>query len=181
MTAEEWRIAGFTLQMAAISTLLILPPGLLLGWLLARRNWPGKSLIETLVTLPLVAARGHGPSPSSTVRAASTGWRVPRSPRHRCRLHVEGGRRRDDGHVDAAPSQSCSDSVRGGQPATRADRSDSGCLPVACSSRLPFRWRAAAWLAVWCWHSPELSASSARRSSWPAISPYGPDDLAYDL
>jgi molybdate transport system permease protein len=54
MTAEEWRIAAFTLQMAAMSTLLILPPGLLLGWLLARRNWPGKSLIETLVTLPIV-------------------------------------------------------------------------------------------------------------------------------
>ncbi len=54
MTAEEWRIAGFTLRMAAMSTLLILPPGLLLGWLLARRKWPGKSLIETLVTLPIV-------------------------------------------------------------------------------------------------------------------------------
>ncbi len=54
MTIEEWRIAGFTLRMAAMSTLLILPPGLLLGWLLARRNWPGKSLIETLVTLPIV-------------------------------------------------------------------------------------------------------------------------------
>jgi molybdate transport system permease protein len=54
MTAEEWRIALFTLQMAATSTLLILPPGLALGWLLARRNWPGKSLVETLVTLPIV-------------------------------------------------------------------------------------------------------------------------------
>lgn len=54
MTAEEWRIAGFTLRMAAMSTLLILPPGLLLAWLLARRKWPGKSLIETLVTLPIV-------------------------------------------------------------------------------------------------------------------------------
>ncbi len=54
MTAEEWRIAEFTLRMAAMSTLLILPPGLLLGWLLARRNWPGKSLVETLVTLPIV-------------------------------------------------------------------------------------------------------------------------------
>src|SRR5438445_10679004 len=54
MTIEEWRIAGFTLQMAAMSTLLILPPGLLLGCLLARRKWPGKSLIETLVTLPVV-------------------------------------------------------------------------------------------------------------------------------
>jgi len=54
MTAEEWRIAGFTLRMALTSTALILPPALLLAWLLARRSWPGKSLVETLVTLPLV-------------------------------------------------------------------------------------------------------------------------------
>jgi molybdate transport system permease protein len=54
MTAEEWRIAGFTLRMATMSTALILPPALLLAWLLARRRWPGKSLVETLVTLPLV-------------------------------------------------------------------------------------------------------------------------------
>jgi molybdate transport system permease protein len=54
VTAEEWRITGFTLRMAATSTLLVLPLGLLLAWLLARRNWPGKSLLETLVTLPLV-------------------------------------------------------------------------------------------------------------------------------
>ena len=24
------------------------------GWLLARRNWPGKSVVETIVALPLV-------------------------------------------------------------------------------------------------------------------------------
>jgi molybdate transport system permease protein len=54
MTAEEWRIAGFTLRMATMSTALILPPALLLAWLLARRSWPGKSFVETLVTLPLV-------------------------------------------------------------------------------------------------------------------------------
>jgi len=54
MTAEEWRIAGFTLRMATMSTALILPPALLLAWLLARRNWPGKSVVETVVTLPLV-------------------------------------------------------------------------------------------------------------------------------
>lgn len=54
MTLEEWRIAGFTLRMAAMSTALILPPALFLAWLLARRTWPGKSVIETMVTLPLV-------------------------------------------------------------------------------------------------------------------------------
>lgn len=44
----------FTLRMATASTLLILPPGLLIAWLLARRQWPGKALVETLVALPLV-------------------------------------------------------------------------------------------------------------------------------
>lgn len=44
----------FTVGIATISTLLILPPGVALGWLLARRSWPGKSLVETFVALPLV-------------------------------------------------------------------------------------------------------------------------------
>ena len=47
-------ITTFTLAVAALSTLVILPPGLALGWLLARREWRGKSLVETLVALPLV-------------------------------------------------------------------------------------------------------------------------------
>lgn len=45
---------GFTLGVSALSMLLILPPGILLGWLLARRSWPGKSAVETLIALPLV-------------------------------------------------------------------------------------------------------------------------------
>ena len=51
---ELFQISLFTLCIAAGSTLLILPPGLALAWLLARGNWPGKSLVETLVSLPLV-------------------------------------------------------------------------------------------------------------------------------
>lgn len=52
--SETWQITGFTLAVAALSTLAILPFGLALGWLLARRDWFGKSLVETLVALPLV-------------------------------------------------------------------------------------------------------------------------------
>jgi len=44
----------FTLGIALLSTILILPPGVALGWLLARRAWPGKAVVETLVALPLV-------------------------------------------------------------------------------------------------------------------------------
>ncbi len=54
MTTENWQVVVFTLGVAALATLLILPPGIALAWLLARRAWPGKSLVETLVTLPLV-------------------------------------------------------------------------------------------------------------------------------
>ncbi|HEV7919739.1 MAG TPA: molybdate ABC transporter permease subunit [Thermoanaerobaculia bacterium] len=54
MTAAEWRIVGFTLEVAALSTLVIAPFALLVAWLLARHRWPGKSLVETLVMLPLV-------------------------------------------------------------------------------------------------------------------------------
>jgi molybdate transport system permease protein len=47
-------ITLFTLGIALLSTILILPPGVALGWLLARRAWPGKVVVETLVALPLV-------------------------------------------------------------------------------------------------------------------------------
>ncbi len=54
MSAEEWQIVGFTAWVSALSTLIILPFGLAVAWLLARRDWPGKSLVETLISLPLV-------------------------------------------------------------------------------------------------------------------------------
>jgi molybdate transport system permease protein len=40
--------------MALLATALLLVPGTLIAWLLARRSWRGKSLVETLVALPLV-------------------------------------------------------------------------------------------------------------------------------
>ncbi|HEU5081071.1 MAG TPA: molybdate ABC transporter permease subunit [Opitutaceae bacterium] len=54
MAPDIWQITRFTIAMAAVSTLLILPAGLLVAWALARGTWLGKSLVETLVALPLV-------------------------------------------------------------------------------------------------------------------------------
>jgi molybdate transport system permease protein len=54
MTTEEWQIVWFTAWVSALSTVMILPFGLALAWALARRDWPGKSIVETLVSLPLV-------------------------------------------------------------------------------------------------------------------------------
>ena len=53
LEGEAW-IVAFTAGVAALATLLILPPGIALAWFLARYRFPGKSLVETLITLPLV-------------------------------------------------------------------------------------------------------------------------------
>jgi molybdate transport system permease protein len=51
---DVFRITSFTVATAALATLLMLPPGLLLAWLLARGRFRGRVLLETLVSLPLV-------------------------------------------------------------------------------------------------------------------------------
>jgi|CXWL01.1.fsa_nt_gi molybdate transport system permease protein len=52
--ANLWPVLWLTLRCASLAVLLLLPPGLALAWLLARREWPGKSMVETLISLPLV-------------------------------------------------------------------------------------------------------------------------------
>ena len=47
-------VASFTVAMAALATLVMLPPGVAVAWLLARRRFPGRAVLETLVSLPLV-------------------------------------------------------------------------------------------------------------------------------
>ncbi|MCY2960785.1 MAG: molybdate ABC transporter permease subunit [Planctomycetota bacterium] len=45
---------GVTLRVALAATVLVAPLALATGWVLARRSFPGKSFVETLVALPLV-------------------------------------------------------------------------------------------------------------------------------
>jgi molybdate transport system permease protein len=47
-------ITLFTLAAAVAATAVMLVPGIGLAWLLARRRFPGKAIVETLVSLPLV-------------------------------------------------------------------------------------------------------------------------------
>lgn len=54
MNSDEWQILRFTLETAFLAVVLITPLGVGLAWLLARREWRGKALIETIATLPLV-------------------------------------------------------------------------------------------------------------------------------
>jgi len=54
MSAEDWQIVWFTAWVSALSTIVILPFGLAAALLLARCHWPGKSVVETILSLPLV-------------------------------------------------------------------------------------------------------------------------------
>jgi molybdate transport system permease protein len=54
MGALECEIVGFTFWMAVLATVAIFPFGVALAWFLARKSWPGKPIVETLIALPLV-------------------------------------------------------------------------------------------------------------------------------
>jgi molybdate transport system permease protein len=54
LSFETWYITVFSLSVGLASTLLILPFGIAMAWLFARKEWPLKSVLETIVLLPLV-------------------------------------------------------------------------------------------------------------------------------
>ena len=54
MIAEILQVSLFTVTAATLATLLMLVPGVSLAWVLARHDFRGKSIVETLVALPLV-------------------------------------------------------------------------------------------------------------------------------
>jgi molybdate transport system permease protein len=54
LAAEDWQAIGFSAGVSAVAVLGSVPFGVALGWLLARRDFVGKALMETLLNLPLV-------------------------------------------------------------------------------------------------------------------------------
>ncbi|KAF0248814.1 MAG: molybdate transport system permease protein [bacterium] len=58
MLNEFWQIDWFpirlTLQVATLATLISLFIGIFIGYLLARKNIPGRDLVDSLISLPLV-------------------------------------------------------------------------------------------------------------------------------
>ncbi len=50
----EWAALQLSLKVAAYSVVWLLPVGVLLGWLLARKEFWGKSTLDSLIHLPLV-------------------------------------------------------------------------------------------------------------------------------
>jgi molybdate transport system permease protein len=54
MPVEIWQISWFTILVAGLATLIMMPFGIAVAWLLARWNFTGKTALETFVSLPLV-------------------------------------------------------------------------------------------------------------------------------
>ena len=54
LTAADLAVVAFTLRIAALGTVLIIGPGIVVALALARYRGPGKSILETLLSLPLV-------------------------------------------------------------------------------------------------------------------------------
>ncbi|MFK7959889.1 MAG: molybdate ABC transporter permease subunit [Phycisphaerales bacterium] len=54
VSSGEWDALRLSLLVAASAAALCLGPGVFLGWLLARRRFRGRAVVETLVGLPLV-------------------------------------------------------------------------------------------------------------------------------
>jgi molybdate transport system permease protein len=54
LSPDEWIAVRLSLRIAFVATLVALPFGIAIAWLLARKNFWGKALIDGLVHLPLV-------------------------------------------------------------------------------------------------------------------------------
>ena len=54
LTPEEWTAVHLSLRISLVATLFALPFGIAIAWLLARKQFWGKSLLDALVHLPLV-------------------------------------------------------------------------------------------------------------------------------
>ncbi|WP_298837136.1 molybdate ABC transporter permease subunit [uncultured Roseobacter sp.] len=54
LSAQEWQAVALSLRVAFWATLLSLPAGVWVAFILARRDFPGKQLLNGLVMLPLI-------------------------------------------------------------------------------------------------------------------------------
>ena len=54
LTPEDWTAVHLSLRIAAVSTLVTLPFGIAIAYVLARKSFWGKSLLDAVVHLPLV-------------------------------------------------------------------------------------------------------------------------------
>ncbi|HEY0300869.1 MAG TPA: molybdate ABC transporter permease subunit [Rhizomicrobium sp.] len=54
LSPEEWTAVALSIRVATVATLISLPHGIAVAWLLARKDFPGKALLNAVIYLPLV-------------------------------------------------------------------------------------------------------------------------------
>ncbi len=54
LSPDEWDAVRLSLKVSSVATVASLPFGLAIAWLLARKNFPGKSVLNGVVHLPLI-------------------------------------------------------------------------------------------------------------------------------
>ncbi|UZD67949.1 molybdate ABC transporter permease subunit [Brucella sp. JSBI001] len=52
--SNVWQIVSLSLRVAGIAIIVALPVAFIVAWILARFNFPGKSLAQAIITMPLV-------------------------------------------------------------------------------------------------------------------------------
>lgn len=87
LSHSDWAAILLSVRVALLALVLVLIPGIGFGWLLARRTFPGKALLEALLYAPLVMppvvtgyllllALGQD-SPFGQLCQSLFGWRIP--------------------------------------------------------------------------------------------------------
>ena len=54
ISPTEWTAIALSLRVATVATLIATPFGIAIAWLLARRDFRGRSVVDALIHLPLV-------------------------------------------------------------------------------------------------------------------------------
>jgi len=54
LSEPEWQAVALSLKVAVVAVVFSLPFGILMAWLLVRRQFPGKALLDSIIHLPLV-------------------------------------------------------------------------------------------------------------------------------
>lgn len=54
LSEYEWSIILLSLKIGGIAIAASLPVGILFAWILARKNFKGKSILDSFINLPLV-------------------------------------------------------------------------------------------------------------------------------
>ena len=54
LSPVEWTALGISLKVASLALVMMVIPGVPLAWLLARREFPGRVILDGLTSLPLV-------------------------------------------------------------------------------------------------------------------------------